>query len=86
MELGWDVRGVGMLIGFEVVSGGDPDPGLAREIVAECLRVGLMLRRGGSTIMITPALNIEEEVLEKGMEILEEKVSELSRLSRASSS
>ena len=86
LELGWDVRGVGMLIGFEVVSGGDPDPGLAREIVAECLRVGLMLRRGGSTIMITPALNIEEEVLEKGMEILEEKVSELSRLSRASSS
>jgi len=85
-ELGWRAHGVGMLIGMRPI-GADRSAGeiMARMIVDECFRVGLLLWGIGATILITPALNIEEEILERGLEILEEKISEISRRSRASS-
>jgi len=86
-EAAWEVRGLGMLLGVEV-AGGDhkSNVALAREIAGECFRVGLLVRRKGSAIILTPPLNVDEDVLDRGMEILEQKLSELSRRSRASSS
>ncbi|RLG04843.1 MAG: hypothetical protein DRN61_02360 [Thaumarchaeota archaeon] len=85
LGLEWRVNGVGMLVGVGVLGGdGLGDERLARLIVDECFRVGLLIGRRGATLILSPALNIEEDLLEKGLEIFEEKVSELSRLSRAS--
>lgn len=84
-ELGWKAYGVGMLIGMRPAAEDErAAERKARAIVSECFRVGLLLWRMGSTILITPSLTIEEEVLERGLEIFGEKVSEVSRLSRAS--
>jgi len=85
LGVGWEVRGLGMLMGIEMVDeGGSPMERLAQELVEECFRVGLLIRRRGSTIIISPPLNIEEDILERGLEILEDKVAELSQLSQAS--
>lgn len=85
-KMGWVAHGVGMLVGMRPPRRSDgAGEREAKLIVDECFRVGLLLWRIGSTILITPALNIEEEILEKGLEILEEKIVEISRLSRASS-
>lgn len=85
LDLGWRVNGIGLLIGIGV-SGkeGLGDERLAKLIVDECFRVGLLIRRRGATLILSPALNIEEDLWEKGLEIFEEKVAELSRLSQAS--
>jgi len=83
LELSWEVRGLGMLIGIEIVDeSGSPMEKLARELVEECFRIGLLIRRRRESIILSPALNIEEEILERGLEILETKISELSRLSQ----
>jgi len=52
---------------------------LAKILVKECFRSGLIIRRRLSTIILTPPLNIDEKLLERGLEILETKVRELSR-------
>jgi 4-aminobutyrate aminotransferase-like enzyme len=85
-ELNWKAHGAGMLIGLRPL-GADKRAGeiMAKTIVDECFRVGLLLWRIGATILITPALNIGEEILERGLEILEEKIIEISRRSQASS-
>ena len=73
-----------MLIGLEVIGeDGSPMEKLAQEIVKECFRIGLLIRQRKSTIILSPALNIDEEILEKGLEIFEAKIAELSRLSQA---
>jgi len=74
-----DVRGIGLMIGLEFA--GDPDLGrrLAKIFVKECFRSGLIIRRRLSTIILTPPLNIDEKLLERGLEILEAKLRELSR-------
>ncbi len=85
LGLNWRVDGIGMLIGIRVLDErGLGDERLARLLVDECFRVGLLLWRRGTTILISPALNIEEELLESGLEIFEEKISDLSQLSQAS--
>ncbi len=85
-ELGWKAHGAGMLVGIRPL-GEDARAAKkrARIILDECFRAGLLLWRIGATILITPALNIEEELFEKGLEILGEKVAEISRRSQASS-
>lgn len=83
----WEVRGAGMLVGIEAI--GDDvgsNEALVKDVSDECFRVGLLVRRRGSTIILSPPLNIDEEILDRGMEILEQKLLELSRRSRASSS
>ncbi|MCD6312933.1 MAG: aminotransferase class III-fold pyridoxal phosphate-dependent enzyme [Thaumarchaeota archaeon] len=85
LGLGWRIGGVGLLTGIGVLGeDGLGDERLAKLIVDECFRVGLLLERRGATLILSPALNIEEEILEKGLEIFEEKVAELSQLSQAS--
>jgi len=74
-----DVRGIGLMIGLEFA--GDLELGrrLAKILVKECFRSGLIIRRRLSTIILTPPLNIDEKLLERGLEILEAKLRELSR-------
>jgi len=74
-----DVRGIGLMIGLEFA--GDPELGrrLAKIFVKECFRSGLIIRKQLSTIILTPPLNIDEKLLERGLEILEAKLRELSR-------
>jgi len=74
-----DVRGIGLMIGLEFA--GDLELGrrLAKIFVKECFRSGLIIRRRFSTIILTPPLNIDEKLLERGLEILEAKMRELSR-------
>jgi len=84
LELSWEVRGLGMLIGIEIIDeSGSPMEKMARELVEECFRIGLLIRRRRESIILSPALNIDEEILEKGLEIFEAKIAELSRLSQA---
>lgn len=81
LETVGEVRGKGLLLGIELVEDREskkPAPKLAQTVVEECFRVGLITRRSGQTIILTPPLNIEEGLLEKGLEILEAKLREVS--------
>jgi len=78
-ELVGDVRGIGLMIGLEFAGNLELSRRLARIFVKECFRSGLIVRRRLSTIILTPPLNIDEKLLERGLEILETKVRELSR-------
>lgn len=74
-----EVRGAGLLIGVELVEEREsraPAPKTAQTVVEECFRLGLLTRRAGQTVILTPPLNIEEEYLEKGLEIFETALSE----------
>ena len=83
-----EVRGRGLLIGVEMVEDKEtktPDQRIARKIVEECFRVGLLIERTGNTLLLRPPLNMGEEYLERGAEILVTKIREVSTwLSRAS--
>lgn len=72
------VNGRGLYVGFELVEKDRPSRILARELVNECFRSGLLLRlERESVVVLSPPLNIGEEFLEKGLEILEAKLREL---------
>jgi len=90
LEVVGEVRGRGLLVGIELVEDKEsraPAPKLAQTVVEECFRVGLITRRNHQNVILTPPLNIDEEMLEKGLEILDAKLREASTsLSRASSS
>ncbi|MCD6125947.1 MAG: aminotransferase class III-fold pyridoxal phosphate-dependent enzyme [Thaumarchaeota archaeon] len=77
VELIGDVRGLGLMIGLEFTGKLDLGQRLAKILVKECFRSGLIVRRRFSTIILTPPLNIDEELLEKGLEIFEAKLREL---------
>jgi len=74
-----DVRGIGLMIGLEFAGDSELGQRLAKMFVKECFRSGLIIRRRLSTIILTPPLNIDEKLLERGLEILEAKMRELSR-------
>ncbi len=80
LEFVYRINGRGMYIGFELVKEGKPSRILGRELVKECFRNRLLLKMDReSTIVISPSLNIREEILEKGLEILDAKLRELYR-------
>ena len=79
VELIGDVRGLGLMIGLEFAGDLELGQRIAKTFVKECFRSGLIVRRRFSTIILTPPLNIDERLLEKGLEILEAKIRELSR-------
>ena len=61
-----DARGKGLLLALEVKNGG-----LAQRILEESLKKGLILNvTQGNIIRIFPPLNIEEDILNEGMDIL----------------
>ncbi|MBS7627950.1 aminotransferase class III-fold pyridoxal phosphate-dependent enzyme, partial [Candidatus Bathyarchaeota archaeon] len=71
-----DVRGKGLMVGIEIVKDRERKiPGSQEKdmILKGAWKRGLILGSFGlSTIRITPALNIPEDILEKGLTILEE--------------
>lgn len=70
-----DIRGVGYLIGIELIepSTGRPDEALARQVQNACLQEGLIVELGGrddSVIRLLPPLNTSDFVLETAFAIL----------------
>jgi 4-aminobutyrate aminotransferase/(S)-3-amino-2-methylpropionate transaminase len=76
-----DVRGMGLAIGLEIVRDKKskiPEPGLARCIIQEAFRRGLILIAPigfyGNVIRIAPPLVISEDLVLKGLDIIDEAI------------
>lgn len=73
-----DVRGKGPMLAMELVKDREtkePDPETASRVMKECLASGLLTLKAGlysNCIRMHPPLTIEEELLEKGLAIIEE--------------
>ena len=73
-----DVRGLGAMLAFELVKDGDPfspDAALCRQLIGYCADHGLILINAGvngNVIRVLSPLVIEEELLVKGLDIIEE--------------
>jgi 4-aminobutyrate aminotransferase len=82
-EMVGDVRGLGLMIGVELVKDKKSKMPASREreiILKSALEKGLLLLPAGdSTIRILPPLTISEASLNKGMNILEEAIKEVSK-------
>ncbi len=69
------VRGRGLIYGLEL-----PDKNLACEVSARCFEKGLVVELSGATDQIVkfiPPLTIKEEVLKKGLDIIDEAMGEI---------
>ena len=72
-----DVRGVGLMLGIEIVDpfSGEPDPELALAIQRGALERGLILELGGRhdcVVRLLPPLNISRETIDQALSILED--------------
>lgn len=71
-----DVRGLGLMIGVELVRDREtkePAPRLLHEVLLEAFKRGLLLVGAGKSVLrIAPPLTITEEALDKGLSILED--------------
>jgi len=80
-EILGDVRGMGLMIGAEIVEDKESKkPGIdkAKEIMLRCWRRGIALVTGGvSTLRIAPPLNITEELVDKALDIIEDVTKEV---------
>lgn len=71
-------HGLGLVAGLHMIKKDtkEPDGDLAWEIVRRCVESGLLLFSpvgfGGATIKICPPLNIDEEAISEGVQVLEE--------------
>jgi len=76
-----DVRGLGLMIGVEFVrEGKEPDRAGVEKIMKTCLDRGLLLIECGedkNILRLIPPLLIKREEMDKGLDILEEAISEL---------
>jgi 4-aminobutyrate aminotransferase/(S)-3-amino-2-methylpropionate transaminase len=77
-----DVRGLGAMLAIEFSNPntGLPDGDATKAIVNKCLEKGLIIITSGTygnCIRILSSLFIEDEILEKGMTILEETINEI---------
>lgn len=67
-----DVRGRGLLIGVEIVTGGQPDPAMAERIYYRCLAEGLSFKiSAGNILTLSPPLVIAQPDLERALSIVE---------------
>ena len=72
-----DVRGLGAMLAFELVKNGDPfqpDAELCKKLIAYCADNGLIVINAGvngNVIRVLSPLVIEEELLQKGLDIIE---------------
>lgn len=79
-DLVCDVRGLGAMIGVELVEDGDPAKpatGMVKQIIAECESHGLILIAAGtygSVIRVLSPLVITDEQLDRGLDIIEQQV------------
>jgi 4-aminobutyrate aminotransferase len=75
-----DVRGMGLMIGIELVKDKDtrePAGDLRDGIVQKCFEKGLIvLGCGMSTVRFMPALNVTADLVDEGLEIFEEVLTE----------
>ncbi len=77
-EIIGDVRGLGLFIGVEIVKDkkskkrGEEE---SKEIIDYCFKHGLLaITAGRNTIRVIPPLNITDEVMDEGLDILEEGI------------
>jgi 4-aminobutyrate aminotransferase len=82
-EIVGDVRGMGLFVGVEIVKSkrtkerGEKE---SHQIIERCFKSGLLaITAGRNTIRIIPPLNITEEELDEGLDILEEAVSAVNK-------
>lgn len=75
-----DVRGLGLVIGVELVQDRqtrDPASELRSDVIDRAFRKGLLLLGcGASTVRFMPALNIDAETVDEGLAIFEEALTE----------
>lgn len=75
-----DVRGLGAMLAFELVKDADPlqpDAELCHDLIHACLKRGLIVISAGThknVIRVLSPLTIEDELLEQGLDILEEEL------------
>jgi 4-aminobutyrate aminotransferase/(S)-3-amino-2-methylpropionate transaminase len=75
-----DVRGVGAMIGMELIEDGDrekPASELAKKIVTDCVNNGLLLIAAGTygnVIRVLSPLVITDDQLDRGLEIIEQQL------------
>ena len=66
------LKGLGLMLGCELKNN-------APQVAERCLELGLLLNVvGGNTLRIVPPLNITEQELEEGLEIIEKAIKEVS--------
>ena len=66
-----EIRGLGLLIGIELESSSTNPNTLAEKIMYECLNSGLSFKVSmGTVLTLAPPLNIEQQDLERALEIL----------------
>lgn len=82
-DLVGDVRGKGLMIGVELVKDGEtkePASKEAQEVMMRSWRKGVaVITAGTSTIRIAPPLNTPKELLEAGLDIIEESLISVSK-------
>lgn len=78
-----DVRGKGLMVGVELIEDKqtkEPAPRLRDQVVERSFKKGLLiLGTGHSTIRFMPALNIDKEMVEVGLAIFEETLTEMEK-------
>jgi len=82
-EIVGDVRGKGLMIGTEIVEDKDTKKTAgekAREIMIRCWKRGVvMITCGVSTLRIAPPLIITREIVDAGMDIIEDVIKEVAK-------
>jgi len=76
-----DVRGEGMLLAIELVRDRKTkervDPATAKALLLALARRGLLIAGGGAVVRITPPLVISEQLARKGLELLDDALTEV---------
>ena len=82
-EIVGDVRGKGLMIGIEIVEDKEtkkPGADKANEVMLRCWRRGIaLITCGVSTLRIVPPLTITKELVDAGLEIIEDVIKEVER-------
>jgi len=82
-EIVGDVRGKGLMIGIEIVEDKEtknPGADKAREIMLRCWKRGVaIISCGASTLRIVPPLTITRELVDAGLEIIEDVIKEVEK-------
>ena len=81
-EIVGDVRGLGLMIGMEIVEkdGYTPSPKKMRSIMINSFKRGvLVIGAGTSTLRFSPPLNISREEIDEALEIIEDEIKKASK-------
>jgi 4-aminobutyrate aminotransferase len=82
-----EVRGLGFFIGIDIVADKktkERAPRLAQHIITECFKRGLIVVTAGTNVIrVIPPMNIQEDILDEGLQILEQVIHDTDKLYRA---